>query len=441
MKNFFVNNASLTLALFFSFVLVFIFLLFSRINPISSDGIGYYLYLPQFLKYKDFTGEYFQNFLNEKVLESLKGRLIFLENGKYLNKYPIGVAILMFPFFIVADFLNTIFIHQDDYFSGVYSIFIFFSGIFYFNLGIFFLLKFLKNFFSSFTSNLGIILLISSTNLFYYSFIENAFSHVYSFFVFTVFLNLVFDFTNSDYKDFSYTKFFFTGLFMGLIVTIRNTNIIALLLLLVPLIRLVQQKLLFYYLKHNLNKIFFMFFTAFFVFSLQMIYWHVVTNYFLYFSYIGESFNFLNPQIVNVLFSVNRGLFFWTPVLIFAVLGFILIIKQKFNILITTIFAVIVLLQIYLVSSWWMWSYGFSFGHRGFTEFLVFFIFPICFFIEYLFLKTKFQFLKVLITLVFIIFSIFNFFQMYLYFRGLLRPDVKTFEEYINSYVDFFNIN
>src|SRR5210317_2224155 len=78
--------------------------------PIRSDGLGYYLYLPAIFIHKD---PYF-TFLDEPQTKDvtranygiLQGPaanfgLAGTERG-YLNKYPIGTAVMQAPFFFVA---------------------------------------------------------------------------------------------------------------------------------------------------------------------------------------------------------------------------------------------------------------------------------------------------------------------------------------------------
>ncbi|BBA78776.1 hypothetical protein RGRSB_0156 [cyanobacterium endosymbiont of Rhopalodia gibberula] len=79
-----------------------------------------------------------------------------------------------------------------------------------------------------------------------------------------------------------------------------------------------------------------------------------------------SSFNWIKPQISNVLFSGHRGLFFWHPVLLLSIIGLILVYK-KLPILVTS-FLLAFGLQVYLVSSWWCWWQGSSFGGRMFIN-------------------------------------------------------------------------
>lgn len=115
-------------------------------NPITSDGFGYYLYLPQILKFKDISGTQTWDFLTKAEYGEATGRLIKLENGNFLNKYPIGTSLLILPFYFFADSINN-FIGQKDFFKGIYSISVTAAAIFYCILGLYFLRKTLLKFF------------------------------------------------------------------------------------------------------------------------------------------------------------------------------------------------------------------------------------------------------------------------------------------------------
>jgi len=54
----------------------------------------------------------------------------------------------------------------------------------------------------------------------------------------------------------------------------------------------------------------------------QFAYWHDATGHWVIFSYTDETFDFAHPELANVLFSVRKGLFFWSPLLLLAVAGF-----------------------------------------------------------------------------------------------------------------------
>ncbi len=85
------------------------------------------------------------------------------------------------------------------------------------------------------------------------------------------------------------------------------------------------------------------------------------------------SFNWLKPQITNVLFSGFHGLFSWHPLLLLALVGMILLFRRM-PILVSSLLSAFVL-QVYLISSWWCWWQGASFGGRMFSSCSFIFVF------------------------------------------------------------------
>jgi hypothetical protein len=102
------------------------------------------------------------------------------------------------------------------------------------------------------------------------------------------------------------------------------------------------------------------------LFPPQVAYWHAVTGHFFLNSYQHESFNWLHPQIVNFLFSIRRGLFFWTPILLIAMIGLPRFVRSEKVLGIAV--CIVLILEIYICSSWWSWYFGMSFGVRPITD-------------------------------------------------------------------------
>jgi hypothetical protein len=92
--------------------------------------------------------------------------------------------------------------------------------------------------------------------------------------------------------------------------------------------------------------------------------------------------NWLHPQILSVLFSTRHGLFTWTPIFIFSIIGLILLYKKEKRI--TFYLALVLLLEIYInavPNNWWC---GSSFGYRRMLDYLPIFILGLAIFIDYI---------------------------------------------------------
>ena len=100
-------------------------------------------------------------------------------------------------------------------------------------------------------------------------------------------------------------------------------------------------------------------------FAPQFIAWQALYGTFWKSPYLSnyEGFNLLKPHLLEVLFSYNNGLFFWTPI---AALGFVGLLVSKLN----NWFKAIVIVAIFIVSTWGTWWQGASYSGRMFVSML-----------------------------------------------------------------------
>jgi hypothetical protein len=99
----------------------------------------------------------------------------------------------------------------------------------------------------------------------------------------------------------------------------------------------------------------------------QLWLYHRATNHWLISSYGQLGFTFASPHIAGVLVSARKGLFFYAPLLLAALPG-TLWLPERLR-LWRLPAAVLLVVEIYLIASWWDWQFGASYGHRGFVDF------------------------------------------------------------------------
>jgi len=109
------------------------------------------------------------------------------------------------------------------------------------------------------------------------------------------------------------------------------------------------------------------------IFSVQLIYYKIATGNFIVYSYGDEKFNFLNPHLFDFLFSYKKGLFVYLPLTLLSLTGFVFL-YQKNKWQFYSLLSFLILL-IFILSCWWNWWFGGSFGTRPMVEFL--FVFSI----------------------------------------------------------------
>jgi len=151
---------------------------------ISSDGLGYYAYLPALLIDHDVTYQKVTQ-REQKILGRNRYTPSYLEKSgaRVVNKYFAGEALLLFPFFLLATFFSWIGGIEISGYSFFYQLFTGLGALFYLFIGLYYLRKILH--FLKIQPILTAILLVTivlGTNLFYYSMWQPCMSHVYSFF-------------------------------------------------------------------------------------------------------------------------------------------------------------------------------------------------------------------------------------------------------------------
>jgi hypothetical protein len=337
---------------------------------IHADGKGYYDYLPALYIYNDLNFGYTDTLKSEYYDHKIYNEGINpIFNGKRINKYYAGTSLLMTPFFAISHARALHYGGVADGYSKYYQDGIKWAGFFYLWLSLLLLRKLLE----IFGHNRNIITILQMalafcTPLLIYAHHDASFSHIYSL---TVNLAILYLFTLFLTKG-NNKYLYFSAAFIGLAVIIRPTNILILLSLpviyhLLPLYlkkvklswRIISVKLLVISL------------IAFIIpLTYQLGIWYVQTGKWFVYAYGQEGFNFNNPQLYKFLFSYQKGIFVYTPVLFAMVVTSVLflIFSKQFKAIIAFLFAFLCIT--YILSSWHAWTYGASYGSRAFIEFI-----------------------------------------------------------------------
>jgi hypothetical protein len=332
---------------------------------ISSDGLGYYAYLPALLIDHDVT--YNKVTEREKKILGYKryvpGYLVKSGN-RVVNKYFAGEALLLLPFFLLATFFSWTGGIEITGYSFFFQLFTGLGALFYLFLGLCYLKKILQHFrIQPILSAIIIVTILLGTNLFYYSMWQPCMSHIYSFFAINGFLWYFCRAIQSPRLKY----ITFAGLFLGLTVLIRPTNGIVIILLPFLFNTGEEARTLAGFLQKRKSAVLLFLATFTLVVSIQFILWHIQTGHWFIWSYKDEGFLFGHPQIRNVLFSYRKGLFIYTPLIFLALLGcFRLAFRNLYRFFSMGFF---IILSIYIIASWWNWYYGDSFGARAFIDY------------------------------------------------------------------------
>ena len=326
-------------------------------HVIRSDGVGYYAYLPALFIDHDLG----MNRLVERLPDdgAISDSLHLVPaTGAYLDKYPAGMAVMTSPFFLVAHAIARVCGLRADGFSSIYQLAVQCAAITYGLAGLMAMRALLLRF--SERTELALCAILFGTPLFHYLTYDACFSHACSWFLVAAFALRTVQWVDDGPR---LRTTFELALIAALIPLVRPTNAIALLFF--PLYFVLRGR-------RDLRVLVPLALAAAVCFAacggLQIAYFLRVTGKPFVFSYTGESFHFLAPKPLNVLFGLKKGLFFWSPVLLFATIGL-----WRSARAIKWACLVPLGLELWVVASWWSWWYGGGFGHRAFVEFLPFF--------------------------------------------------------------------
>ena len=353
-----------------------------------------------------------------------------LPNGNKVIKTSMGMSMMYLPFFAVANAVAESLGYQKNGFTEPYSWALIISSIFYLFWGFFFLAKMLKKLnFSTLIISLIILIIGLSTNLYWYATFSAPYSHAYSFSLISLFLYL----TILWHENPSVKNSIFIGLVSGLISLIRPTNIlIALVFVLYNVKSFKEFKDKFAFFLKEYKNILIIIGCALIVWVPQFIYWKVVTGSWLFYSYgDDERFFFNDPKIFKVLFGWRKGWLIYTPVMLFSVIGMFMLPRHRkdFAVAIIAFFVI----NLYVISSWWCWWYGGSFGMRPMIDIYGLMAIPFAVFLKWIF-ENKRLVVKIplLILLAWLVFrSVFNSCR---YGSGAIHWGDMTKEAYFDSY-------
>lgn len=353
-------------------------------KALTWDVFGYYLYLPATFIYDDpglTDPVWLDNIMDEYQPSATLYQLVNGTDGKRVIKYTSGLALLWAPFFFLAHWIAQWLGYPADGFSLPYQLVLSYAGILWAITGLLLLRKILIRYFDDIVTSVTLLLIGIGTNYFQLTAFDGTLlSHN---FLFTLYALLVYS-TIRWYERPGYGHSFLIGLSCGLITLIRPSEVIC---VLIPLLWNTTSWRQFTF-RFKILKFCFIHLAAFIlpalaVGAVQLIYWKTTSGNWLFYSYVnpGEGFRFFPPYIFEFLFSFRKGWFIYTPVMIFAFIGFYHLYKwgKSWNLAIITF----ILLDIWIISAWSCWWYaGGSFSSRAILPAYVLLSLPLSAFTE-----------------------------------------------------------
>jgi hypothetical protein len=335
------------------------------VPQIRSDGYSYYVYLPSVFLYHDVSLEKLANEWYGGPYPDYTGIRRWPSTNRWLNLHPIGTAILMAPFFVAADWLSAWSNLPRDGFSLYYQHGAGIAALAYFLLGLAILRRMLRQQFSDGVVLATLICITWGTNLFHYAVFDGTFSHVFAFFLICVWLWLVERWWDRPTLACSMA----IGGVAALNVLVRHTN--AIFVLLLPLYGLVHWRDVrgrVLELRARWRMLVVAAAVGTLVLAPQLALYKWISGQWFVNAYVthGMGFTFGSPRLAAVLFSTQKGLFFWSPILLLSVAGIFVATGRARSLAVAAV--VLFALQTWLIASWQEWQFGATFGHRGFTD-------------------------------------------------------------------------
>lgn len=358
------NNQKYHRRIFLIILLGCLFLLLGRVyktdSAVGGDAVYYYSSLRSVVLDKDLDLKNEYEYFHNQISEFTGNRKIPVippineTTQKLPAKYPIGTAVFLIPPYILIHSVLLMLQQMGvgivaDGYSLIYQAFAAVGSLLYAFLGILLIYELGKKIFEPKIAFLGTIFIWLATPLVYYMTMEPLNSQPLSFFCVSAFIYLWFK-TREKRKIYHWILM---GIIGGLMTLVRYQDSLFILIPLIDNLKKVQT---------ILPKLLLLLFAGLII-TVQ-----VGINNYLY----GSPFRtgegnagfpyLLSPKIFYTLFSFERGLFVWAPILSFAGIGLYRFIK-KFG-FVGSLLLIFFLLQVYVVSSWADPTQGDSFGNR-----------------------------------------------------------------------------
>lgn len=401
--------------------------LWSRPNAIIRDDVNhYYSYLPAVFIYHDIKLDFIDRNIDyfAKHYWPLRG-----PKGGWVIVTTMGLSLMYAPFFLMFHYPMQWMGMEALGYSPPYQLALVLSSLFYFAVGLFYLRKILLYYFSEWPTAITMATVVLSTNLVFYVTDEPAMSHAYNFVLMTMFLYYTIRWSEKQ----SIKHAIVLGLLAGMISLIRPTNILVILVLAVwnvDSFRALWDRILLFIKKSPQVAI--MFAAAILVWVPQMLYWKYVTGHYFYFSYSDKGkFFFDNPQIYQTLFGYRKGWLLYTPVMAFAILGLFFLFRKYRKLFFPVL--IFMIANIWVISSWWLWWYGGSYGMRAYVDSYGILAIPFAAFVAWSFENRKW-YIQVLNVMAIGLFTFHNYFQICQYHNSALHYVSMTKEAYWDSF-------
>jgi hypothetical protein len=319
--------------------------------PIRSDAFSYYVYLPAWALYHDPSLQAVADDCCGGEFPDWTAIIRWRFTRQWVNAHPIGEAILIAPFFAAAHALTRWTNLPPDGFSLYYQHAAGLAGLCYVIAGLWLLQRLLARHVPPGVATATLAVLLAGTSLYHYATFDSTWSHAFSFALCAAFLERLDAWVPGRRRIADEVVL---GLICGAMVLVRHTNVVIPVVFVgvvmlrtrhVPIVAAVVAAL---------------------VVLPQLWLYHRATGHWVISSYGSLGFTFASPHVAGVLVSPQKGLFFYAPILLAAAAGFAWLPSGLRRWRVPAVLVLVV--NTYIIASWWDWQFGASYGHRGFVD-------------------------------------------------------------------------
>ncbi len=349
------------------------------------DGAAYYAWLRSAAVDRDLDTynelQHYQNVqdvdLQSNAWRDDSGRT---QTGLWINHWPVGSAVLWAPFFLLAHaathILNLLGLGLPaNGYSPPYVWLSMFGSTVWALLGLLLVYGIAKEIYDDRTATLATASIWLASPLVFYMFMYPTMSHAND-----AFANAVFVFVwYKTRRERGYMAWVALGLSAGLAGLVRTQNV---LLAVFPGLELAADLVgrlrlrSWDEVRHSIIKAGLFAIALLIALAPQMLVWKAVFGSYIVLNPIqismGLGFDLQSPHWLKVLFSSNRGLFVWHPILLPAAVGLWFLARRERRLALMLLIAF--LLQLYLIGSYDAWHSSPAFGARYFVNMLPMFV-------------------------------------------------------------------
>ena len=351
-------------------------------DHISWDVFGYYIYLPSIFYQHDFLMtdiSWIEDLMSQYQISDTLYQIKTGPKGEPVALFLLGMAILYAPFFGIGHLFAWLLGYPLDGLSLPFQYALSLGFLIYTFIGLWYVHKILKHYFSDLVVALTLVILVLGTNYFHFAAIKNLETSNALFTCLAVLIWHTIKWTETQKtKD-----LVIMAAMVSLSTLIKPSEIVC---FLIPLFWGVTTRAdlgkKFALIRKNSNQFVIAILLGAVMFLPQLFYWKANTGYFIYDSYVnpGIGLDLSSPHIANVLFSFKKGWLIYTPIMAFALGGFYFLFRKN-----KKIFAPILiyfLVTFYIISSWTEWWYGAGFSIRPLVTSYAALAIPLAAFVE-----------------------------------------------------------